>query len=157
MENSPFEREDNLKQMTAETCRSLLDLAFTALAFEALLVMNGTRPTRRVIQAACKLVNSVSPLLIDRRWTIEERALILAGLQPLLLQGEELDDGDPAWDAWVMPDEGAGIWQEVLSDLRAMYRRTKVQRSTDSRAVQRIILQSTDVSGRRCLTTNITV
>lgn len=48
--------EERHSKPTVETLRSSLDFAVSALFFEASLLMNGTQPNRRVIQAACKLI-----------------------------------------------------------------------------------------------------
>ncbi|KDQ61410.1 hypothetical protein JAAARDRAFT_509432 [Jaapia argillacea MUCL 33604] len=101
---------------SVEKTRQWLDFAIAALAFESLLVLNGTRPNRRVIQAACKFVSSISPLLLDARVTTEEKLFLIMGLEPLVMAG--LPTGDTTiHDPMLPPDEGTGISREILKAL----------------------------------------
>jgi ataxia telangiectasia mutated family protein len=132
---------------TAEKARQALDLAIIALSFESTLMLNGTRSTRRVIQAACKLFHLVSTLLLDPRWSLEEKALILLGLEPLIAQDIEADD--EGWEAILPPDTGAGIKTQTLKRLISNDGNGRVHARALRRSLQRIIMQNADVSTPR--------
>jgi ataxia telangiectasia mutated family protein len=137
---------------TAEKARQALDLAVTALSFESSLMLNGTRSTRRVIQAACKLVHLVTVLLPDHRWSLEEKALILLGLEPLIAQDIEADD--EGWEAIIPPDSGAGIKTRTLKRLISSGSNGRVYTRALRRSLQRTMMQSADVRTGRCVTLN---
>lgn len=126
---------------SAEKARQSLDTAVIALSFESLLVLNGTKATRRVMQCGCKLVGLVTPLLVDSRWTLEEKALILLGLEPLTSDGEE--NTDETWEALVPPGKGTGIKTESSRALSTHVhpKATRVMR----RDFQRILWRNVDV------------
>ncbi|KAJ7612476.1 hypothetical protein DFH06DRAFT_1274623 [Mycena polygramma] len=128
---------------SAEKARKCLDWAVAALSFEAVLGLNGTRPNRRVIQAACKLMLLVTPLLKDPRWTDAEKALVLLGLEPLTSTGEAEDD-DAFSTALLPPEAGSGIKAETLQSLTSSGGRKGdiIARRLD---LQRLICKSTDV------------
>jgi ataxia telangiectasia mutated family protein len=128
---------------TAEKARQALDLAIIALSFESALMLNGIRSTRRVILAACKLFHLVSTLLPDPRWSLEEKALILLGLEPLIAQDVELDDD--GWEAIIPPDTGAGIKTQTLKRLISNDGNGRVHARALRRSLQRIIMQNADV------------
>jgi ataxia telangiectasia mutated family protein len=129
---------------SAEKSRNSLDWAVAALSFESLLGLNGTRPNRRVIQAACKLMLLVAPLLKDPRWTDSEKSLVLLALEPLTSTGEPEDD-DAFSTALLPPDVGSGIKAETLQSLISNQGRKGdvIARRVD---LQRLICKSTDVS-----------
>ncbi|KAF7356584.1 Serine/threonine-protein kinase Tel1 [Mycena venus] len=128
---------------SAEKARKSLDWAVAALSFESVLGLNGTRPNRRVIQAACKLILLMAPLLKDPRWTDSEKALVLLGLEPLTSTWEPEDDGVFS-TALLPPDVGSGIKAEILQALTANRGRKAdiIARRLD---LQRLICKSTDV------------
>lgn len=128
---------------TAERVRSSLDLAVTALCFEASLVMNGTQSNRRVLQAACKLLGSIVPLLTDSRWKAEERRLILDALEPLT-RADEDGAHDAEWVVLVPPGERTGIRTQVLRKLLSNAR-TKHSATARRRDLQRFVFRSADV------------
>jgi serine-protein kinase ATM len=128
---------------TAEKARQALDLAVITLSFESSLVLNGTRSTRRAIQGACKSIALITALIPDDRWTPEEKALILLGLEPLISQ--ETEDDEAGWEAIVPPDAGAGIKTQVLRRLISNGESRHAQRRTLRRSLQRIMLQCADV------------
>ncbi|PIL25206.1 hypothetical protein GSI_13095 [Ganoderma sinense ZZ0214-1] len=128
---------------TAERVRSSLDLAVTAFCFEASLVMNGTQSNRRVLQAACKLIGSIVPLLTDTRWKAEERRLILDALDPLARADEE-GVQELEWEALVPPGERTGIRTQVLRKLLSTAR-TKPSETAHRRDLQRFVFRSADV------------
>ncbi|KAJ6591557.1 hypothetical protein DFH09DRAFT_1137348 [Mycena vulgaris] len=128
---------------TAEKARKSLDWAVIALSFQSLLVLNGIRPNRRVIQAACKLMVLVVPLLKGSRWTDSEKALILLAVEPLTSTGETEDD-DVFTMALLPPVVGSGIKAEMLQLLTASRGRKEdvIARRLE---LQRQICKSVDV------------
>jgi ataxia telangiectasia mutated family protein len=129
---------------SAEKARRSLDTAVIALSFEFLLVLNGIKATRRVIQCACKLVGLVTPLLTDSRWTVEEKALVLLGLEPLTCNGEG-DGNEDKWEAMVLPDKGTGIKKQTLKALLSDTTSRISAAQTLRRDFHRIIWQNVDV------------
>lgn len=129
---------------SAEKARQSLDIAVVALSFESLLILNGTKATRRVIQCACKLMEAVTRLLADSQWTLEEKAIILLGLEPLTSNGEE-NTGEP-WEALVPPGKGTGIKTGTSRTLYPLVypKATRVMK----RDFQRILWQNADVRYR---------
>ncbi|KAJ7623215.1 hypothetical protein FB45DRAFT_924928 [Roridomyces roridus] len=127
----------------AEDARQVLDWVVTVISFESLLGLNGTRPNRRVIQVACKVMLLVAPLLKDERWTEDEKALVLLGLEPLTSTGSTEDD-DEFSIALIPPDTSSGIKAETLQSLTSNRGRKEslVARRLD---LQRLICKSTDV------------
>ncbi|KAG2364853.1 hypothetical protein BDR07DRAFT_1400476 [Suillus spraguei] len=102
---------------TAEKLRQSLDAVVTAFAFETLLVWNGMRCNRRVLQSAGRVISLLAPLLTDARWTADERVLILHALEPLVMNGEERSTNEE-WEAMLGPDLGSGIRSHTLKGLK---------------------------------------
>lgn len=102
---------------TAEKLRQSLDAVVTAFAFETLLVWNGMRCNRRVLQSAGRVMSLLAPLLTDPRWTADERVLILHALEPLVMNGEERSTNEE-WEAMLGPDLGSGIRSHTLKGLK---------------------------------------
>ncbi|EJF64038.1 hypothetical protein DICSQDRAFT_178565 [Dichomitus squalens LYAD-421 SS1] len=127
---------------TAERVRSSLDLAVTALCFEASLLMNGTQSNRRILQAACKLLGSVVPLLTDSKWKAEERRLILHALDPLTRADNDAEDAE--WVTLVPPGERTGIRTQVLRKLLSTAT-TSESITAHQRDLQRFVFRSADV------------
>ncbi|KAA1469011.1 hypothetical protein DENSPDRAFT_795376 [Dentipellis sp. KUC8613] len=134
---------DAALHLAADRARRLLDIAVIAITFDSLLVFNGIRSNRRVVQTACKVVSYITPLLNNRRWTLEERALVLMGFEPLISTAVEYED--PAWEGLLPPNEGTGIRKQVLKTLIANVEDDSKQILTARRRLQRVIWQSTDV------------
>lgn len=111
-----WEADRTLSKLTVERIRVTLDFTITALCFESLLSMNGTRSNRRVVQAACKLICSYLVVVTERRWTWNERLFILASLDPLLLSEPRESDVEP-WEMFLPPGQDTGIRQDVLHRL----------------------------------------
>ncbi|TFY62114.1 hypothetical protein EVJ58_g4067 [Rhodofomes roseus] len=128
--------------MTAERVRSYLDVSFLALSYEAILFVNGMHSTRRVIQAACRLIQTVLPQLSEKRWTSEERSLMLGSLQPLILAQQE-SVREP-WETLTSPGPYTGVRRQVL---KALGRRSGShdRQMSVRRQVQRVIFRSADV------------
>ena len=132
-------------QITAERARKGLDFAVLALYFESVLQLNGTRPTRRNIQAACRLIGLVTPLLREKTWTPEERRLLLLGLETLIVADDEMPSED--WgEAMVAPTDYTGIRRQVLGSLKSSKTGTCGVIQAERRAIQKAIFQSADVS-----------
>lgn len=144
-----WENNESGGKITAERARKGLDFAVLTLYFESLLRLNGTRSNRRTIQAACRFIGLLAPLLCEKTWSSEERLLLLLGMEMLIAVDEEVPSEN--WEeAVVAPTDYTGIRRQVLSSLRSgkTTRRDAIQ--AERRAVQRVIFQSSDVS--RCLT-----
>ena len=140
-----WENSENTGQITAERARKGLDFAVLTLYFESGLQLNGTRSNRRTIQAACRLISLLTPLLSEKTWSSEERRSLLLGLETLIAADEETPSED--WEeAIVAPTDYTGIRRQVLASLKSgkTTRRDAIQ--AERRAVQKVIFQSSDVS-----------
>ena len=140
-----WENNENAGQITAERARRGLDFAVLALYFESVLQLNGTRSTRRTIQAACRLIGLLTPLLSEKTWSPEECRLLLLGLETLIAVDEEAPSEH--WEeAIVAPTDYTGIRRQILGSLKSgkTTRRDAIQ--AERRAVQKVIFQSSDVS-----------
>lgn len=140
-----WENSENGGQITAERARKGLDFAVLALYFESVLQLNGTRSTRRTIQAACQLIGLLTPLLSEKTWSSEERRLLLLGLETLIA----VDEGVPSEDweeAIVAPTDYTGIRRQVLGSLKSGKTTSRDAIQAERRAVQKVIFQSSDVS-----------
>ncbi|THH32523.1 hypothetical protein EUX98_g1663 [Antrodiella citrinella] len=98
---------------SAEKTRMSLDFAVISLLFEATLVTNGTRPNRRVQQAAYKLLSLVMPRVTDSLWVASETALIVAVLEPLVL-AEAPTTRMNQWHTLLPAGVGSGVPREEL-------------------------------------------
>ena len=127
---------DTLKETnahpTAEKLRQSLDAVVIAFAFESLLVWNGVRSNRRVLQSAGRVLTLIAPFLSNSRWTPDERVLMFHALEPLIMNGEE-DSTDDGWEAMLGPDLDSGIRSHTLKVLRQ-----NLSKSHQSHAVRRI-------------------
>lgn len=140
-----WERNDSTTaHMSAERARQLLDVAITCLTFQSLLIYNGTRSDRKVLQDACKLITHVTPLLMTRKWSAEEQAVVLLGFEPLVSAGEQ-EEEEPAWEGMLSPNEGTGIRREVLRGMTSSMGRDRTQMVAARRELQRIIWQTAEV------------
>ncbi|THH15268.1 hypothetical protein EW146_g5182 [Bondarzewia mesenterica] len=128
---------------SADKTRRFLDCAVMALAFESILAFNGIRSNRRVLRVSCKLIAHVTPLLTSQRWSLDEKALVLLGFEPLISAGEDRED--PPWEGLLSPDQGTGIRKEVLRSLISSTAVKRRQMLASRRELQRIIWQSSDV------------
>ncbi|KAH7097579.1 hypothetical protein BKA62DRAFT_716108 [Auriculariales sp. MPI-PUGE-AT-0066] len=117
-----------LRSTTAAHVRHGIDLAVLAICFENILALNGTRPTRKVISTACRVIatlhrredaentaTTAQPMLT--KWTIEERAMILHGITPMVNLSRRHED-ELAFDVLVLPVQESGIERRKLSALR---------------------------------------
>ena len=130
--------------IAAERARRLLDMAVIAICFESLLVFNGIKSNKRVLQTACKIVSQITPLLGNRRWTLEEKTLVLMGFEPLILASEEQEDS--AWSGLLPPDEGTGIRKQALKALTTNAEQDAMRSASEQRELQRTTWQLLDVS-----------
>lgn len=106
---------DNVKPR-AEKARQSLDASVAVLSFESLRTLNGIRSNRRVVQAAYRIIALVTPLLTRSIWTLDEKAMILLTLEPLVANQERRTDLTP-WIAILPPDIGTGIRSRTLKNL----------------------------------------
>ncbi|KAJ7066636.1 hypothetical protein C8F01DRAFT_981361 [Mycena amicta] len=125
---------------TADKSRAALDWAVIGLSFQSLLALNGTRSNRRALQAACKLMLVVIPLLRDSRWKEPEQASVLLALEPLTSTGAIEDDGAFS-AAFSPPDLGSGIKAGALAPRPRQKGDSEVRRVE----LQMFICKSTDV------------
>jgi ataxia telangiectasia mutated family protein len=140
-----WENNENGGQITAERARKGLDFAVLTLYFESVLQLNGTRSNRRTIQAACRLIGLLAPLLNEKTWSSEERRLLLVGLETLIAVGEDGPSED--WEeAIVAPTYYTGIRRQVLGSLKLDKATRRDANRAERRAVQKVIFQSSDVS-----------
>lgn len=130
---------------TVEKIRVALDFAVVALSFETMLCANGTRPTRRTLQAACKLFCTYMSVVLSSHWTWNERTFLIAALDPLLL-AEPSERDFSSWEMMLSPGDNTGVRRDVLRSLRNGTD-TNVRRSIASRReFQRLLFRSSDVS-----------
>ncbi|KAI0306020.1 hypothetical protein B0F90DRAFT_1695380 [Multifurca ochricompacta] len=129
--------------LSAKRARSVVDLSVVALSFEGLLILNGTLPNQRVLLAACKAAIGIAQSFTSNKWSLEEKALVLLGFDPLVHITED-DDTDP-WVGLLQPHSGTGIRQRVLHRLIDVDL-DECPRSTMRRELQRVIWQIPEVS-----------
>ncbi|KAK7686262.1 hypothetical protein QCA50_010482 [Cerrena zonata] len=137
--------KDSSLQFPAERVRTYLDLAVIALCFEGSLVQNGTQSNRRVLQAACKLLTLMVSTSESRRWSELEKGVIVASLEPLIL--DELPEISlPPWETLLAPGPDTGIRFEMLNAVRKSSHEADVrQKAVARRELQRTVMQSSDV------------
>lgn len=128
---------------TAEKLRQSLDAVVTAFTFESLLVWNGMRSNRRVLQSAGRVMSLLAPLLTDARWTTDERVLILHALEPLVMNGDEGSTNEE-WEAMLGPDLDSGIRSHTLKGLKRNLSE-KHHSHTVRRLFQRVFWANADV------------
>lgn len=139
-----WENSDNGGQITAEHARKGLDFAVLTLYFESVLQLNGTRSNRRTIQAACRFVGLVTPLLKEKAWSSEDRRLLLLGLETLIAVDEEAPSED--WEEAILaPTDYTGIRRQVLGSLKSGKTTNRDATQAERRAVQKAIFLSSDV------------
>lgn len=137
--------KDNSLQFPAERVRTYLDLSIITFCFEGSLIQNGTQSNRRVLQAACKLLVLVVSSLASQRWTETEKGVIVAALEPLILDRPPEPRFSP-WDTLLEPGPGTGIRFEMLHAVRQSNHEAEVRRKTSlRRELQCAIMQSSDV------------
>lgn len=138
------EAMDRKSPPSAERARSIVDFSIVALSFEGLLILNGALPNQRVLHAACKTAGNVVQLFTNNKWTLEEKALVLLGFDPLVHVADG-DDIDP-WIGLLPPHLGTGIRREVLDYLVNIDLDEERPRSPMSRELQKVIWQMPEVS-----------
>jgi serine-protein kinase ATM len=138
------EAMDSKSPPSAARARSVVDFSVVALSFEGLLILNGALPNQRVLHAACKTATSVVELFTNNKWTLEEKALVLLGFDPLVHVAED-DDADP-WTGLLPPHLGTGIRREVLDYLVDINSDEEPSRSPMCRELQKVIWQIPEVN-----------
>jgi serine-protein kinase ATM len=134
---------DGGSSLSAERARRIVDFSIVALSFEGLLILNGTLPNRRVLHAACKAATCVAHALTSNKWSLEEKALVLLGFDPLVHVSEN-DDADP-WIGLLPPNLQTGIRREVLHRLVNIKSDERPLRLSLHRELQRVIWQNPEV------------
>lgn len=99
----------------------------------------------RVVQAACKVILHVLPVLQDPRWDLKELALLLDAFCPLYRAETEQED-DEHWETLLPPGDLTGIRTEVFRSLRPETASGQTQARASRRTLQRAIFRSSDVS-----------
>jgi serine-protein kinase ATM len=138
------ETMDSKGPPSAERARSIVDFSVLALSFEGLLILNGTQPNQRVLHAACRAAASVAQLFANNRWTLQEKAFVLLGFDPLVHVAED-DDAEPMIGLHP-PHLETGIRREVLDRLVNINLDEECPRSPMYRELQKVIWQIPDVS-----------
>jgi ataxia telangiectasia mutated family protein len=108
--------KDSNNHPTAEMVRRSLDVAATAVAFESLLLLNGTISNRQVLQTSAKLIVLLTQFLAESRWSIVERLLVAHSLEIFIRSEEQLSDGTFR-QAFAQPGPGSGIKRQSLQNL----------------------------------------
>ncbi|KAF8163206.1 hypothetical protein B0H34DRAFT_744937 [Crassisporium funariophilum] len=129
---------------TAETSRRSLDLAITAIAFESLLVYNGTTSNRQVMQKASRIIALVAPLLKDPRWTVSEKSAVALAFGSLSHYGGSLQD-QSVWMTLCQPGKQSGIKEQTLRSLLSDAAHRKEVLSARQVDFMRLIWQNGDV------------
>ncbi|KAG5221128.1 Serine/threonine-protein kinase [Salix suchowensis] len=131
--------------VAADAARRSIDFATVSICYEFLLNYNGVRPNRRVVQLACKVCRIASSLLITTKWSGDEKADILRGLEPLWDSGFNVS-ARHRMEAMLLPGFDSGINSQVLRSLtsKSMKPRTRVSVFKDQ--YRRLIWRSADVS-----------
>jgi serine-protein kinase ATM len=132
-----------------ERIRAALDFATTALSFETTLYVNGTRPNRRNLQLASKVLSGYIALVLKPRWTWNERAFMIAALDPLLLAEPRERYRDP-WESMLPPGEETGIRRDVLRRLTTGINPVSRLPAKARRQFQRSLFHNSDVSNIVC-------
>lgn len=132
---------------TSERVRSTLDLSVLAISFEGLLHVNGVQPNRRVMQAACRLIQRMLPIIQDTRWDLDERALLVQGFCPLYIADRQQGDHEP-WETLLPPGHISGIRTGVLKTLVPGTVSFQMRAQAARRKLQSAIFSSSDVSSR---------
>ncbi|KZS90750.1 hypothetical protein SISNIDRAFT_518835 [Sistotremastrum niveocremeum HHB9708] len=95
-------------------CRTL-DFAILSIMHNGALSLNGLKPNAAVIQSACKAISLMVPCIAIKRWTTEERAMVLSSLYPLIAYDEDIRDDQ--WTAMILPRKETGIQHRILFDM----------------------------------------
>lgn len=129
----------------ADTAKKALDVAVITLSFESVLVLNGIQSSRRVIQAACKLIASIAPLLERSQWTMEEKSLVLSALEPLV-SIDTKNYEDAPWSVLLPPNRGTGIRAQALKSLLSDDKRRQQSLRMDRMKHLKALWHNVDVS-----------
>jgi serine-protein kinase ATM len=134
---------DGGSPLSAEQARRVIDFSVVALSFEGLLILNGTLPNRRVLHVACKAASCITHAFTSNKWTIEEKALVLLGFDPLVHVSDN-DDADP-WIGLLPPNLETGIRREMLDRLVNVNSNEEPPRLFLHRELQRVIWRIPEV------------
>lgn len=126
---------------SADVVRTSLDFTVSALTFEASLLVSGTKSDWKVTEAACRLLTTLTPQMKDPQWTVTERAMIVAALDPLVYAERPEPDLTP-WDTLLPPTDGSGLRTEVLRALTGDHEVEERRRTSACRAIQRALFQN---------------
>lgn len=130
---------------TAEMARRSLDIAATAIAFESLLLLNGTVSNRQVLQTSAKLIALLTRLLAESRWSIAEKLLVAHSLEIFISYEQQALDGS-FHEAFARPGPGSGIKKQTLQNLLLSEVIVEDRSSLRRMNFLRLIWQNADVS-----------
>ena len=108
--------KDARNHPTAEMARRSLDVAATAIAFESLLLLNGTVSNRQVLQTSAKLITLLTGFLAESHWSIAEKLLVAHSLEIFIIYEEQASDGTFR-EAFARPGPDSGIKKQALQNL----------------------------------------
>lgn len=98
--------------ISVEKARRMLDFVTMAFVIEGALSMNKVLSSRTTIKAACSLLFSLIPVLNFKKWSLFERASILAGISPLFVSVPEYQPVE--YVALLDPGPASGIAQHLV-------------------------------------------
>lgn len=137
--HNEWEGRDLRSVATSEKIKRTLDIAVLGLYFQATLRHNGYRDNRKVVQAACGLVQILHPIFTWSSWSPHERHLIIDALSPLTYSRHvSTDPDDQCWQPLTDSSSADAGESSVLAKLQ---RQRQPQRSES----QRLVWESSDV------------
>ncbi|KIM44739.1 hypothetical protein M413DRAFT_442693 [Hebeloma cylindrosporum] len=119
LESHIFDWENNKdghNHPTAEMARRSLDVAATAIAFESMLLLNGTVSNRQVLQTSAKLIALLTRFLAQSHWSIAERLFVAHSLEIFISYDDQGLDGTFR-EAFAQPGPGSGIKKQILQNV----------------------------------------
>ncbi|TFK39785.1 hypothetical protein BDQ12DRAFT_704732 [Crucibulum laeve] len=130
---------------SVEMGRRSLDLAVIALAFETLLLVNGTTYNRQVLQTSTRVISIVADKLNGSdTWTEDEKSFVIMGLEPLVSSDTYLEDPH-RWNAMLLPDTRSGIRAQILKEITAYNHDLTEERKGKRVKFLRMLWQNADI------------
>lgn len=99
--------------MTLERFRSILDIVWLSIAFEAYADMLLIIRSERLASQAVRLLDIVLPRIQQPKWTLPERATLLVALSTMLV-GAWLDSNERGYDIIIHAGQSSGIRSVAL-------------------------------------------
>ena len=154
LESLMLEWETLQDSVTAEMSCRTLDLAIAAIAFETLLMFNGTMSNRQVLQRAAKIISTVTPLLNENRWTVMEKSLVVSALASIV-HHTGYSRGRRNWETLSWPGTKSGIQGKILSSLTPDGISSQRACSTRRIGFLRLIWQNAEVNLRTSFSSSV--